>query len=88
MNVWVKSGQRDAPERVEELLEQMHDLVVKEPQWNVSPNQVTYATAIDCWAQRGRIDRVEELLREMHIEYSDGNDNLKPNLPAFVSCSF
>ena len=85
MNTWVKSGKREAPERVEELLEHMHELEIEEPDWNVSPNQVTYVTAIDCWAHLGRIDRVEELLKEMHIEYSHGNEDLKPSLHAFVS---
>lgn len=83
MNCWVKSRLAKAPEQVERLLEQMHELDFEEPDWNVAPNQVTYTTAIDCWAQHGRADRVHLLLREMHEEYSNGNDDLKPNLPAF-----
>ena len=62
----------------------MHNLDYDHPDWDCRPNQVTYATAIDSWARRGRVDRVEALLSEMHQEYADnGNQNLKPNLLAF-----
>lgn len=83
MNSWVKSGRTEAPEKVEELLEQMHELSFEEPEWDVAPNQVTYATAIDCWAQKGRPDRVETLLQEMHEESRNGNEELKPGLACF-----
>eukprot|EP00526_Cylindrotheca_closterium_P008571 CAMPEP_0113628738 /NCGR_PEP_ID=MMETSP0017_2-20120614/14897_1 /TAXON_ID=2856 /ORGANISM="Cylindrotheca closterium" /LENGTH=847 /DNA_ID=CAMNT_0000539067 /DNA_START=202 /DNA_END=2745 /DNA_ORIENTATION=- /assembly_acc=CAM_ASM_000147 len=83
MNSWVKSGRAEAPDKVEELLEQMHELSFEEPEWDVAPNQVTYATAIDCWAQQGRPDRVETLLQEMHEESRNGNEELKPALASF-----
>lgn len=83
MNCWAKSKHVEAPEQVEALLEQMHDFKLDEPDWDVAPNQITYTTAIDCWAQRARADRVEALLQEMHEEYSNGNIDLRPNLPAF-----
>eukprot|EP00980_Cylindrotheca_fusiformis_P006992 scaffold1469_cov119-Cylindrotheca_fusiformis.AAC.36 len=83
MNCWAKSKLPEAPEKVEALVEQMHELKTEEPDWEVAPNQVTYTTAIDCWAQRGRADRVEALLKEMYQEYSNGNNDLRPNLPAF-----
>ncbi|CAJ1960127.1 unnamed protein product [Cylindrotheca closterium] len=83
MNSWVKSGRAEAPDKVEELLEQMHELSFEEPEWDVAPNQVTYATAIDCWAQKGRPDRVEFLLQEMYEESRNGNEELKPALACF-----
>ncbi|KAL3931106.1 MAG: hypothetical protein SGBAC_011461 [Bacillariaceae sp.] len=83
MNIWVKSGRAEAPDKIEELLEQMHELSYEEPEWDVAPNQVTYSTAIDCWAQQGRPDRVETLLQEMYEESRNGNEALKPGLACF-----
>lgn len=84
MNVWVKSKDPAAPERVETILDLMHDLHLEFPGWGVAPNQVTYTTAIDVWAKLGRVDRAEQLLHDMHVAYKQsGMEWLKPNLPAF-----
>lgn len=83
MNVWVKSGRAEAPEKVEKLLEDMKRLHIEYPDWDVSPNQFTYVTAIDTWAKVGRVDRVEGLLKEMHAEYRDGAEDLRPSIMAF-----
>lgn len=78
MNAWVKSGRVEAPQKVEQLLEDMKLLHLENPDWEVAPNNITYSTAIDAWAKVGRVDKVEELLREMHEE-----ENLRPNINAF-----
>ncbi len=83
MNAWVKSKHPEAPEKVERLLEEMYHLHL-EHGWDVAPNQVTYATAIDAWAKLGRVDRAELLLHDMHAAYNEvGLEQLRPNLPAF-----
>ena len=84
MNVWVKSKQSQAPERVEELLAVMHEWNDSHPEWEVAPSGVTYATVIDSWAKRGNLKRVEELLYEMYEEFIEkGNQDLRPNIPCF-----
>lgn len=84
MNAWVKSKDPQAPSRAENILELMHELHSEFPEWNVAPNQITYATAIDAWAKVGRVDRAEQLLHDMHAAYKEnGMEHLKPNLPAF-----
>lgn len=85
MNAWVKSKHPDAPQKVEAWLDRMHELHEAHPEWDdVAPNHVTYATAIDAWAQVGNVDRAEQLLQDMHSAYAQvGMDHLKPSLPAF-----
>ena len=89
MNAWVKSKHTQAPYKVEEILGLMHELHEEYPDWGVTPNQVTYTTAIDVWAKRGRVDRVQQLLHDMHAAYKQEEEGghqrqgLKPNLPAF-----
>eukprot|EP00934_Nitzschia_sp_Nitz4_P001906 Nitzschia sp. Nitz4//scaffold1_size375055//43163//45991//NITZ4_000218-RA/size375055-processed-gene-0.300-mRNA-1//1//CDS//3329540871//1906//frame0 len=83
MHAWVKSQRREAPERVEDLLDEMEALHEEYPDWNVSPNQITYTTAIDAWAKARRVDRVEDLLQDMFEKAQEGTQELKPNLPAF-----
>jgi pentatricopeptide repeat protein len=84
MRAWVKSKDTEAPHRVEDILDLMHHLHLEFPEWDVAPNQVIYATAIDAWAKWGRVDRAEQLLQDMHTAYKEvGMEWLKPNLPAF-----
>jgi pentatricopeptide repeat protein len=85
MNAWAKSGRTEAPTKVEGLLQQMKALHGEHPSWGVAPNGVTYTTAIDAWAKVGRVDKVRDLLSEMHEEYhrTGGDSSLKPGLPAF-----
>lgn len=84
MNAWAKSQRPDAPDRVEALLDQMHDLHLEHPHWDVAPNHVAYTTAIDTWAKLGRVDRVEQLLQDMYSAYQDsGLKDSKPNILAF-----
>ena len=92
MKAWVKSKHTQAPYKVEAILDLMHELQDEYPEWGVTPNQVTYTTVIDVWAKQGRVDRVEQLLQDMHTAYKREEEEaegggqrkgLKPNLPAF-----
>lgn len=84
MDAWAKSGLTGAPERVDELLENMLSLQKWYPEWDIAPNKFTYSTAIDAWAKVQRVDKVEEFLRKMHHQAIEQDDpSLKPGLPAF-----
>eukprot|EP00537_Pseudo-nitzschia_pungens_P002920 CAMPEP_0172370758 /NCGR_PEP_ID=MMETSP1060-20121228/39496_1 /TAXON_ID=37318 /ORGANISM="Pseudo-nitzschia pungens, Strain cf. cingulata" /LENGTH=950 /DNA_ID=CAMNT_0013096137 /DNA_START=404 /DNA_END=3256 /DNA_ORIENTATION=- len=84
MDAWTKSGLNGSPERVEELLANMLTLQEWYPEWDIAPNKFTYSTAIDAWAKVRRVDKVKELLQNMHQQAMEQDDpTLKPGLPAF-----
>jgi pentatricopeptide repeat protein len=86
MNAWVKSGLREAPTKVEKLLEQMKVLKEEYPDWpDISPSQYTYTTVIDAWAKVGNAEKVQDLLREMYeVSRETKDESLRPGLIAFT----
>lgn len=86
MNAWVKSGRSEAPTKVEAFLKELKTLHRQFPGWSdMKPNQVTYATAIDAWAKVGNVEKVEELMQEMHkVSLETGDKTIKPNVMALT----
>jgi hypothetical protein len=82
----VKSGERGAAQRAEDVLRQMH-LQYEDGNPNVKPNARLITSVMDCWARSGARcpgEKAEALLDWMISVYADEKDaNYKPNEMGF-----
>lgn len=51
----------------------------------VRPNQISYSTVMNGWAQKGNYERVSEVLRIMYDDFTKGNKDVKPDLYCYNS---
>jgi pentatricopeptide repeat protein len=79
INALSKSGNRNAPQHAERLIEEM---IGK----NVSPGTMTYNSLINCWArtkQNGAAQKAEEVLLRMRELTASGAANVPPDSVSF-----
>ncbi|KAL3931729.1 MAG: hypothetical protein SGBAC_011172 [Bacillariaceae sp.] len=82
MEAWANSQSREASEKMEALLEEMKQSSVEV----VRPDRVSYMYVINSWAHSkspSGPDRANTLLQEMLQLYSNGNDDVVPDVSIF-----
>jgi hypothetical protein len=86
LHAWAKSGQKDAGEKAEQVLEWMQQLHETE-NLDTQPDEISFASCINAWAQSPGRDsplRAESMLRRLMTMEKSGS-GIKPTLSAFSS---
>uniref|UniRef100_A0A7S1CV07 Pentacotripeptide-repeat region of PRORP domain-containing protein n=1 Tax=Skeletonema marinoi TaxID=267567 RepID=A0A7S1CV07_9STRA len=87
LTAWANSGERDAGERAEQLLQRMEDMYSR-GNLGIKPDTVTYNAVIKVWGRCGSRqagERSEALLRKMFKLYEEGNADVRPDDVTFNS---